>query len=141
MVTFNDRAEVIVPAQRNQNLNILEARIGLINARGGTEIFQGLEMGYNEVIQNLKPEYANHIILITDGRTYGDEEDAIKLAEIASSQNITIHALGIGNEWNDEFLEELSSSTGGSCEYAHTSSRDQRVLQAQVRPYPELICQ
>lgn len=122
VVTFNDRAEVIVPAQRNQNLNILEARIGLINARGGTEILQGLEMGYNEVIQNLKPDYANHIILITDGRTYGDEEDAVKLAEIAAGQSITIHALGIGNEWNDEFLEELSSCTGGSCEYAHTAT-------------------
>ncbi|MFO7573840.1 MAG: VWA domain-containing protein [Bacteroidales bacterium] len=122
VVTFNDRAEVIIPAQRNQNLNILEARIGLINARGGTEILRGLEMGYNEVIQNLKPDYANHIILITDGRTYGDEEGAIKLAQVASSQSITIHALGIGNEWNDDFLEELSSSTGGSCEYAHTST-------------------
>ncbi|MBN2045825.1 MAG: VWA domain-containing protein [Anaerolineales bacterium] len=121
VVTFNDRAEVIIPASRNQNLNILEARISLINARGGTEIFQGLEMGYNEIIQNLSPDYANHIILITDGRTYGDEEDALKLAEIASDQSITIHALGIGSEWNDEFLEDLASSTGGSCEYAYTS--------------------
>ena len=97
VVTFNDRAEVIVPATRNQNLNILEARIGLINARGGTEIYQGLEMGYNEVIQNLRPDYSNQIILITDGRTYGDEDDALKLAEIASDQDITIHALGIGH--------------------------------------------
>ena len=109
-MTFNDRAEVIIPARRNQNLNILEARISLINARGGTEILQGLETGYNEVIQNLKPDYSNHIILITDGRTYGDEEGAMQLAQVASSQSITIHALGIGNEWNDEFLEELSSS-------------------------------
>ena len=77
-------------------------------------------MGYTEILSNLRPTYQNHIILITDGRTYGDEPKCIELAKEAKEQQVTIHALGIGDEWNDEFLEELTSITGGSAEFADT---------------------
>ncbi|MEJ2512505.1 MAG: DnaJ domain-containing protein [Anaerolineales bacterium] len=49
VVTFNDRAEVIIPATRNQNLNVLTAKISQIYPGGGTEIFQGLDTGYQEL--------------------------------------------------------------------------------------------
>ncbi|MEJ2487682.1 MAG: VWA domain-containing protein, partial [Anaerolineales bacterium] len=111
VVTFDDYAQVIVPGTRNQSINVLEARISQINARGGTEIFQGLSMGYTEILSNMRPTYQNHIILITDGRTYGDEPKCIERAKEAKDQQVTIHALGIGDEWNDEFLEELTSIT------------------------------
>ena len=118
VVTFSDYAQVIVPGTRNQSLNVLEARISQINASGGTEIFKGLEAGYNEILQNLRPNYQNHLILITDGRTYGDEPDCLELARTAAANQVTIHALGIGDEWNDEFMEALTSRTGGTSEFA-----------------------
>jgi len=120
VVTFSDYANVIIPGTRNQSLNILEARISQINASGGTEIYKGLEAGYNEIIQNLRPNYQNHLILITDGRTYGDEPDCLELARTAALNQVTIHALGIGDEWNDEFMEALTSKTGGSSEFAES---------------------
>ncbi len=129
VVSFNDRAKVIIPATRNQNLNMLEARISIISTGGGTEIGQGLERGYSEVKQNFRAKYNNHMILITDGRTYGDEELCMEIAAKANKDNIKLHTLGIGNEWNDDFLEELATSTGGSCAFAQTSNAIQRFME------------
>jgi Ca-activated chloride channel family protein len=49
----------------------------MIRAGGGTEIFQGLLAAFTEVRRNLTRSMINHIILITDGRTYGDEQSCI----------------------------------------------------------------
>lgn len=130
VVTFNDTAEVIIPASRGQSLNILEARISIINTGGGTEIGQGLTAGFAEIMRNLRPSYHNHIILITDGRTYGDEDTCLALARQAAVEGVTIHALGIGDQWNDAFLDELASKTGGSSEYADSSRAIENFLKA-----------
>ena len=84
-------------------------------------MFQGLDAGVKEVTKNLSASYINHIILITDGRTYGDEKKCISLAKKSSKKGVTISALGIGSEWNEEFVDQLTSITGGNSVYAANS--------------------
>jgi Ca-activated chloride channel family protein len=117
VVAFSDRAEIIVPATHSTELGKQEARIQMLQPSGGTEMFSGLELGYNEIVRNVNRSQVNHIILLTDGRTYGDESKCISLAQQASKQGIGISGLGIGSEWNDNFLDELASLTGGSSMY------------------------
>jgi len=117
VVVFSDRAETIIPATHNIELKKLEARIQMLQTSGGTEIFQGLESGYNEIHRGLEKSHVNHIILLTDGRTYGDEEKCLELAGKAAEAGIGISGFGIGDEWNDDFLDKLASLTGGSSLY------------------------
>lgn len=85
-------------------------------------------MGYNGIIRNKHQAQVNHIILLTDGRTYGDEEKCLNLARRASEQGIGISGLGIGSEWNDSFLDNLASSTGGSSMYVSRPQDIQKTL-------------
>jgi Ca-activated chloride channel family protein len=57
---------------------------------------------------------------LTDGHTYGDEENCIELVNKAVEKNIKINALGFGNEWNDKFLDEITGITGGCAYYVKT---------------------
>ena len=127
VVTFNDRAETILPAttQANSLKNI--SRVRSLQTRGGTELYQGIRSGFSEVQKNLSPYYVNHVILITDGHTYGDEADCLKLAKDAANQNIGISCFGIGGKWNDSFLENIANITGGSCFYV-SDPRDIRTF-------------
>jgi Ca-activated chloride channel family protein len=118
IITFSDRAKVVHPATRGADYNTLESRISLLQTGGGTEMFQGLNAGFTEINKNLSSSFVNHIILITDGRTYGDEENCLSIAEKISKQGVTISALGIGSEWNDDFVDQLTSITGGNSVYA-----------------------
>jgi Ca-activated chloride channel family protein len=128
VVAFSDRAEEVIPAIRSAELTKLETRIHMLQPSGGTEIFSGLELGFNEIIRNIKHAQVNHLILLTDGRTYGDEQKCIQLAQRAAEQGIGISGLGIGSEWNDNFLDELATCTGGSSMYVSNPQDIQKTL-------------
>jgi len=117
VVAFSDQAEVLVSAVHSPDLSRTEARISLLQPRGSTELLHGLECGLNEVRRHLNPKNINHLILLTDGHTYGDEEACYQLAREAADQGIGISGLGLGDKWNDEFLDKLASISGGSSMY------------------------
>jgi Ca-activated chloride channel homolog len=128
IVTFSDRAEVIVPASISLDKKQQEGKIQMIQASGATEIYKGLEAGMKEVQRTLDPSRVNHIILLTDGNTYGDEKECLRLAEYAALHNIGISGMGIGHEWNDIFLDQLASKTGGSSAYISKPKDIERLL-------------
>jgi Ca-activated chloride channel family protein len=117
IVTFSDRAEVLLPATMGPDVARLEAKISMIMTGGGTEILQGLEAGVAEVRRHLNQGCINHIILLTDGNTYGDEPACVEIANACAAQGIGISGLGIGHEWNDDFLDKLATISGGSSMY------------------------
>ena len=117
IVAFSDRAETLVSAGQRLSRNAIEEQIKHITTGGGTEIYHGLESGYTEMRSKANRNSVNHIILITDGRTYGDEEKCLLIAQQAATYGIGISSLGIGNEWNDVFLDSLATRTGGSSVY------------------------
>jgi Ca-activated chloride channel family protein len=129
LVLFSDRAEVILPAGKRIDRTLVETQIQMIRASGGTEIFQGLQAGFDEVNLNSTRSMINHIILITDGRTYGDEEQCLQLADAAAVRGIRITGLGIGTEWNDAFLDELTRRTGGTSLYISRANDIRSFLQ------------
>jgi len=128
VVAFSDRSEVIVPASINADLKRREDSIRKIQTSGGTEIFQGLSVALKEVRKTLSPERVNHIILMTDGNTYGDELQCLNLAEQAASMNVGITGMGIGYEWNDIFLDALAGKTGGTSVYISDPRDIERFL-------------
>ncbi len=130
VVAFSDRAEVVVPAAFHQERARLESRIQMIQPGGGTEIFQGLDAGVKEVSRSLDSRRINHIILLTDGQTYGDEQQCLNLASMVAEQGIGISAMGIGREWNDIFLDVLATRTGGSSAFIADPQDIKRLLLA-----------
>ena len=134
VVTFSDRADVIVPAQRGlAERNHSKAKISTINASGGTEILQGLLSGLTELHRHISPAGVNHLLLLTDGRTYGDEADCLMLARLAASDGIAISGLGIGDEWNDVFLDSLTGRTGGTATYISAAQNVASFIEQRVR--------
>ncbi|MCZ6529450.1 MAG: DnaJ domain-containing protein [Chloroflexi bacterium] len=120
IIAFSDRAELIVSPDQARDRAVARARLSLLQAGGGTEIAQGLRMGLGEIDRYFSREGINHLILLTDGRTYGDENECIQMADAAALQGITIHGIGIGSDWSDRLLDDLASRTGGDVAFLDT---------------------
>lgn len=133
VVTFSDRAEVIIGANKVTNPSALQSAVSIMRADGATEIFHGLETGLNECRRHSGARMVNHVILLTDGRTFGDEDPSRKLAAEAAEEGIGISAMGIGEEWNDEFLDNLAAITGGTSAYINSPSAVVQFLNDRVR--------
>jgi Ca-activated chloride channel family protein len=139
VITFSDRAEVLIPASYPYDKRKLESQLQMLQPSGATEIFQGLQAGYNEIQRNVSQERIDHIILLTDGHTYGDEQQCIALAEQAATQGVGISAMGIGKEWNDVFLDTLASRTGGSSRYISRSEDIQTFLMEKFETFARTL--
>jgi Ca-activated chloride channel family protein len=113
IVTFSDDATVFLPPTRMANKSVIESRLSQITPGGGTEIRKGIKTGIDLLWEGHEDSFTRYLILLTDGHTYGDEENCYALANEAAEHGIVISAMGIGNEWNETFLEKLTALTGG----------------------------
>ncbi|HOT90530.1 MAG TPA: VWA domain-containing protein [Anaerolineae bacterium] len=141
LITFNDRAEVLAPSELVENARNFKSAIASMIPGGGTEIYQGLLAGLNEVKRYAAADMVNHVILLTDGRTYGDELQSLREARQAASEGITISAFGIGEDWNDEFLDELARNGGGVSHYISSPSEVRTVLKQQIQGLCNIMLQ
>ena len=132
IVTFSDRAEVLVSAEAKIDRKTAEARIHRIQTGGGTEMFQGLAAGLSELRRCKGHSVINNLILLTDGCTYGDERVCLELADRAAEQGVRINGLGIGCEWNDTFLDDLSTRTGGNSAYISAPGEVKQFFQERL---------
>ncbi len=133
VVIFSDRANVLIPASLELDRRRMENQIRMILPSGGTEILQGLKAGVAEVRKNFSAERVNHIILLTDGQTYGDEKEALALAEKSAELGIGISGLGIGKDWNDDFLDKLAAKAGSSSSYIANPQEIQEFLERKFK--------
>jgi Ca-activated chloride channel homolog len=117
VIAFDHRAKVIVPNQEIKDIAQIEQQISRMVADGGTSINEGLRLGIKEVAIGRK-NTVSRIFLLTDGENeHGDNRRCLKLAQLASEYNITIDTLGFGEHWNQDILEQISDSAGGTLAY------------------------
>lgn len=139
VVAFNDRATVMMPSQPLTDPLRVHSRISSIWASGGTEILQGLRAGLEQIQHFHKPDVISHLILLTDGRTYGDEEQCLAEARRAGLERIEISVLGIGEDWNDAFLDQLARQTGGFSWYIAHPQQVRSVMRELVQRLSMLL--
>jgi Ca-activated chloride channel homolog len=117
LVVFSDRAEVLIPGQGNIDKAMAKSIASTIQPSGGTELLQGLLAGLKEIEANRSDSSVNHIILLTDGQTYGDEVGCQEQAEWAGLHQISLTTMGIGADWNEDLLDQMATASGGSSIY------------------------
>jgi Ca-activated chloride channel family protein len=132
IITFSDRAEVVVPSSRVETKSALIARARSVIASGGTEIYQGLRAGVLELGKVTLKDKTNYLILLTDGHTYGDDDACLTLAQKIAAQGIGLSAFGIGSDWNDQFLDSLVSPSSGQSAYIESANQVFEFLQKRI---------
>lgn len=133
IVAFNDRAVIAVPPSEARELYQIESALTMLSPGGGTEIFQGLQKGFDLIHNEMDRDSLRQMILITDGHTYGDEIECLRLANDSREAGIPINALGIGDEWNDTFLDQLAAISGGNAVYVGDNQTLYHFIEEKIR--------
>jgi Ca-activated chloride channel homolog len=150
VTTFNDSAQVLAESGLMRDQRSLPGKIAGLRAGGGTQMSRGLSMGLREVYRHLDDQRANQVLLMTDGQTYGDEAQCLKLAQEAGEHRIAIQALGLGDDWNEDLLDEIAQRSGGTSDliespdeivplFAQTVERSHRTVVRNARLILRLV--
>ncbi len=123
IVLFDDNVDTLVPSQPVANAQALFSLVDRIADRGGTAISKGMRRGLEELRKGLTQDRVSRMLLLTDGETYGDEEQCKQLAAECGQYGIAVSALGLGADWNTALLEAIAGQSGGKADHLETPDR------------------
>ena len=148
IVIFDDKVKVVAPGQPVTDPAGLKRQIERIRDGGGTEMSRGMRKGLEELRKGLSPDRVSRMLLLTDGETFGDEDVCRQLAAEAGGEGIPITALGLGEEWNEQLLDDIAEASGGTSDFIpegrpdvilNTFERQVRMAQATVVQNAQMI--
>ena len=110
LVKFDDEAEVLLPFTEAQQRGALQAAVArLAEFSGGTQMGAGMR----EALGLLRlEEGSKRLLLLTDGRT-SDEDLVREVGASLAEDRVAVTTIGVGEEWNEALLTELTDRTQG----------------------------
>ena len=132
MVAFDDRAEILLPLTPVQERNVFLRALGKIRLQGATEMAHALRTVDRALERHTGPTV---VWILTDGRTYGDEPAALRIARQWARRGVICDAFGLGDDWNEAFLDKLTGVTGGATHYLENLTAARHLVQDYLRRY------
>ncbi len=134
VVAFKGKADVIVPAQPVQDKGAIKAAVDGMRAWGGTKLSEGLRGGLQELSKYMRPDVVSRMVVLTDGRTSGDEAECREVADQARAWGVSIYPLGLGANWDEILLDDLGQRSGGMpAEFVQQPADMLRIFQQQAQ--------
>jgi Ca-activated chloride channel family protein len=117
VVIFDDKIEVLVPAQPVTDHANFADRIRQVLARGTTAIHAGVIEGANEVRRKKDKRYLNRVVLLSDGRANvgpRNPADFEKLGRDLLAEGISVSTIGLGMGYNEDLMLRLARASDGN---------------------------
>jgi Ca-activated chloride channel family protein len=112
-IVFFDTEAVLAFGEEKINKPHLLDIIRAVQADGGTNIYEGLKMGYEVVERNKLSNSVNRVILLTDGYCQNPVDMTVDLSKNYFGKGISVSTIGVGTDYNQALLTLLSQYSGG----------------------------
>ena len=117
LVIYDDVVEVARHAAAVRDRRALHALVDEITPRNATNLGGGLVEGLRQAERNVRREYVNRVILLSDGLANRGITDPHELADIVRryrQRGISVTAMGVGLEYNENLMSLLAEHGGGN---------------------------
>ncbi len=141
IVAFSDRKYVIAESQPVSDKEGLKAKIDRIRDGGGTAISRGMGQGLAELEGAVSPDRLSRMLLLTDGQTFGDEKSCVKIAKKAGAEGIVVNALGLGDDWNEDLLDDIAEASGGVSDLIESPDKIEVFFERVVQSMQDTVVQ
>ena len=126
-IVFFDTEAVLAYPNQLVKKNELEDIVHTFQADGGTSIFEGLKLGYNEVSKHYDEKRVNRVILLTDGYGSKPVDFVLEQSKHYFEKGISVSTIGVGMDYNNSLLSLLSKYSGG---FEHTGINSEGIDKA-----------
>lgn len=115
--------------------------VSSLQADGGTNIYEGLELGMQMAANNLSAERQARVILLSDGNiTAGPGPDQVAdLSETYVADGIGLTTIGVGNDFNLELMKGLAETGSGNFYYVESPEAVTEVFTEELAYFAQPI--
>jgi len=132
LVTFSTSANTVLENwQHGDNLSTLLTAIDTLQTIGSTNLNAGVELAYEVAHRTYDQNKANRVVILTDARANKGEVDVNVISEntvINELEGIQFSGIGIGDDFNHTFLNQLTDAGKGSYFSMVTPQDAQRIF-------------
>lgn len=117
IVTFEEMVEVLMPPQQVTNKDMVKAGISRLQAGNTTNLYDGVSLAMQQVMQFIETNRATRMIVLTDGDPTAGIKDYTALVNHAGelrTRGISVTFLGFGPDYNEELLAGMAKKAGGN---------------------------
>lgn len=142
LVVYDDTVLVLAPAAPVTQKPHLKHLIDNLTPGGGTNIYEGLRRGYQEVSKHFHREAVNVVLLMSDGQvTVGTQAPTAfrNLARQHFDHDITTTAIGVGLDYNEELMLSLAQAGHGNYHFIKDGSSIDRILKQELQELTHII--
>jgi Mg-chelatase subunit ChlD/TolB-like protein len=126
LIYFDNRAETVFPSTRMDSQYKRERfkdEVYRVRPGGGTNLMDGVKLGYKEVLSNYRKEYVNRVLVLSDGMATTSTTGLLEMAQRYSGMGINISTIGVGKDFDLQLMNNLAHRGGGSSRFI--SDREQ----------------
>lgn len=155
VLVFDTSTDWVVPFTtigEGSSLAQIQDSISRIQFGGGTDIYGALAEGLPKLMAQGGQVGAKHTVLLTDGRSYADDQGYDQLIGAARQAGVTLSTIAIGDDADTELLKRLADRGSGRYHFAadpqdlprltlketEIARQDPRV-EGEIQPQPHLL--
>ena len=131
IVAFDDDAVVVREPARVSDAKALVAAVKDLAPGSGTNLHDGLMLGFESAAKNLDPKRANRVILLSDGMAnHGitDAAEILKDVKTWTDKGIDLTTVGIGLDYYNALMRSLAEAGRGTYHYLDSGEEVERVF-------------
>jgi Ca-activated chloride channel family protein len=117
IVTFEENVDILMPARRVTDPELIKQHIARIAPGNTTNLFDGLYAGAAQVASTPLAGYVSRVLLLTDGEPTAGLRDfgsIVNQAGDLKARGVAVTALGFGPEYNEELMAGIARRGGGN---------------------------
>ncbi|OSC70445.1 hypothetical protein B5180_24675 [Streptomyces sp. BF-3] len=143
LVTFSDEAETRLPMTRvKDNRNRIKDVVSEMHPAQSTNVEAGIELGYEESVEGHREGATNRVVLLSDALANTGETEAEgilkKIDSARREYGITLFGVGVGSDYGDAFMEQLTNKGDGNTTYVGDETQARKVFVDQLPAHLEI---
>jgi Ca-activated chloride channel family protein len=131
VISFDHRVEVLLPATKATDKEIIHKAINRLRAGGSTALFDGVKKGAQEVRKFLEKDRVNRIILVSDGKANVGPDSPQELGNLGASlgkEGIAVTTLGLGLGYHEDLMAQLAEKSDGNHAFIENATDLARIF-------------
>jgi len=142
LITYDSSVRVCLPSESVEDLQQARRLIDALQPGGSTNMAAGLAEGYRQIHRHFEATWINRVFLLSDGLANVGETNPTRLAasvEEESRGGISLSTFGVGVEFNESLMAELSERGRGMYYYIDEPGRIEELLGQAFRATQQVV--
>jgi Ca-activated chloride channel family protein len=142
IVEYDDLVSTLYPSSPVTEKATIKKLINTLEPRGSTNLCGGMLQGIDEVKKSYQQGFISRVILLTDGlanQGITNPQQIAALVRNARMQGISISAMGLGLDYDENILQMIAENGGGNYYYIESATQMAHIFKQELNTLTEAV--